>query len=206
MEELKLLLGDELYNQVTAKLGDKKVILDDGNFIPKTRFDEVNNEKNDYKKQIGERDKQLEALKTKATGNETLTAEIERLKGENEKTKTDYEAKIQQMNFNSKLDSTLSGLKAKNSKAVKALLNLDNVKLDGENFLGLNEQIEALKKSDPYLFEVKDNAGGGGFNPPGAGGTKKNPWAKETFNLTEQGKIFKENPALAQQLMNSAGK
>lgn len=206
MEELKQLLGDELYNQVTAKLGDKKLILDDVNFIPKSRFDEVNNEKNTYKTQLADRDKQLETLKTTVAGNETLTAEIERLKGENEKTKADYETKIQQMNFNSKLDSTLSGLKAKNSKAVKALLNMDNVKLDGENFLGLNEQIEALKKSDPYLFDVKDNAGGGGFNPPGAGSAEKNPWAKETFNLTEQGKIFKENPALAQQLMNAAGK
>ena len=45
----------------------------------------------------------------------------------------------------------------------------------------------------------------GGYKPViGAKTTSgKNPWAKETFNLTEQGKMFLENPALAQTLMNS---
>lgn len=33
-----------------------------------------------------------------------------------------------------------------------------------------------------------------------------NPWAKETFNLTEQGKILKEDPVLAERLRKSAGK
>ncbi|MEC1177625.1 DUF4355 domain-containing protein [Metasolibacillus meyeri] len=40
--------------------------------------------------------------------------------------------------------------------------------------------------------------------PPGGGGTKgggsKNPWSKEHFNLTEQGKILRDNPELATQL------
>jgi len=33
-----------------------------------------------------------------------------------------------------------------------------------------------------------------------------NPWSKETFNLTEQGKIMQDNPALAQQLRAAARK
>ncbi|MDD3001757.1 MAG: DUF4355 domain-containing protein [Candidatus Riflebacteria bacterium] len=33
-----------------------------------------------------------------------------------------------------------------------------------------------------------------------------NPWAKESFNLTEQGKILKEDPVLAERLRKSAGK
>lgn len=33
-----------------------------------------------------------------------------------------------------------------------------------------------------------------------------NPWAKETFNLTEQGKILKEDPVLAERLRKSVGK
>jgi len=46
----------------------------------------------------------------------------------------------------------------------------------------------------------------GGYKP--AIGTKspsgKNPWSAESFNLTEQGKIFMENPELAKTLMDSA--
>jgi len=40
------------------------------------------------------------------------------------------------------------------------------------------------------------------YTPPkGGNGVVKNPWAKDTFNLTEQGKIMNENPTLASQLM-----
>ncbi|MFC5468419.1 DUF4355 domain-containing protein [Cohnella suwonensis] len=47
-------------------------------------------------------------------------------------------------------------------------------------------------------------------NPPGGGGGGKgggqiNPWKKETFNLTEQGRIIRENPELAKQLKAAAG-
>ena len=45
MEEIKQLLGDELFNSVTEKLGDKKLLIDDGKMIPKSRFDEVNEKK-----------------------------------------------------------------------------------------------------------------------------------------------------------------
>jgi len=46
----------------------------------------------------------------------------------------------------------------------------------------------------------------GTYIPPNGGGGAgtKNPWAKDSFNLTAQGKIFTENPALAAQLMASA--
>lgn len=42
------------------------------------------------------------------------------------------------------------------------------------------------------------NSGGGG------GSGQINPWKKETFNLTEQGRLIRENPELARQLMAQA--
>ncbi|MCI8594110.1 MAG: hypothetical protein HFF09_02500 [Oscillospiraceae bacterium] len=49
----------------------------------------------------------------------------------------------------------LAAAGAKNPKVVKAALDLERVELtaDGE-LTGLNEQVEALKKSDGYLFET----------------------------------------------------
>src|SRR6056297_2717890 len=42
-KELKEKLGDELYKQVEDKLGDSDVVIETkDNFIPKKRFDEVN--------------------------------------------------------------------------------------------------------------------------------------------------------------------
>lgn len=46
-----------------------------------------------------------------------------------------------------------------------------------------------------------------GRTPPntGGGGTgHTNPWKKETFNLTEQGRLLRDNPELARQMMAQA--
>lgn len=57
MDKLKEILGEELYSKVNEKLGDKKLaITNDGNWIPKTKFDDVIKEKNNYKKQLEEID------------------------------------------------------------------------------------------------------------------------------------------------------
>lgn len=54
---LKEILGEELYNQVQEKLGDKKVdVVNSGQWIPKEKFDKVINEKNNLKKQLEEID------------------------------------------------------------------------------------------------------------------------------------------------------
>lgn len=44
-----------------------------------------------------------------------------------------------------------------------------------------------------------------GARPPGEGDSGKNPWKKETRNLTEQGRITREDPALAARLKKEAG-
>jgi hypothetical protein len=45
---------------------------------------------------------------------------------------------------------------------------------------------------------------GSGTNPPGGAGGEVNPWKRETFNLTKQAQILRDNPALAQRLMAEA--
>ena len=164
--DLKELLGEELYNKVKEKLGDKKIMIDDGNFIPKARFDEVNEQKNEYKKMVDDRDKQLESLKEKAKGHDDLTAKLTELEEQNKNTKTEYEAKMAELKKNTAIDLFLSKQKAKNVKAVKALLDMGKVSLDGENLIGLEEQLKALKESDPYLFGDAKPKVGGGSNPP----------------------------------------
>lgn len=69
--------------------------------------------------------------------------------------------------------------------------------------LSADEWFENLSKQAPHLFEASS---GGGAAGSGGGATTggKNPWAKGQVNLSEQIKITKENPALAQQLKASA--
>ena len=46
---MKELLGEELYNQVKEKIGDKEMFINDGSYIPKKKFDDlmdmINNKK-----------------------------------------------------------------------------------------------------------------------------------------------------------------
>jgi len=78
---------------------------------------------------------------------------------------------------------------------------------DGLTPMTLAEWVEALVGDAPHLFEA--NAGGGAAgNTPGGGasarGSVKNPFRKETWNLTEQMKLQKTDPQLAARLKAAA--
>lgn len=80
---------------------------------------------------------------------------------------------------------------------------------DGQTKLGIAEWVSELPKKWEYLFEPSSGGGASGGSAGGAGSSGAagtNPWKKETFNLTEQGKILKQNPELAARLQAQAGK
>lgn len=163
--DLKELLGEDLYSQVTEKLGDKKLMVDDGNFIPKSRFEQVNQAKKELEVQVKERDTQLTDLSKNNKDNESLLNQIKDLQALNKQTTTDYENKINQMKFDYALDGALKDAKCKNVKALKALLDMDSIKYQDGKLDGLERQLETLKKSDGYLFDLDiapGNTGGVG--------------------------------------------
>ncbi|NLI90189.1 MAG: scaffolding protein [Epulopiscium sp.] len=174
--------------------------------IPIARFNEVNEGKKELKSQLEERDAQLKELKAKAAGNEDLTSKITELENLNNTTKKEYESKITALRKETSIELALKDEKAKNIKAVKALLDLDKVSLDGDNLIGLEEQLKTLKESESYLFGT-DTLKGRNPNPPKDPMDpeyKNNPFSKDTFNLTEQGRLVKENPELAAKLQAAA--
>ncbi len=184
----------------------EKVLAKYVNMIPKHRFDEVNEEKKELKNQLEERDAQLKELKVKASGNDELTAKITELEKLNKATKEEYEAKMSVLKKETAIELKLKDEKAKNIKAVKALLDLEKVSLDGDNLVGLDEQLKTLKESDAYLFG-EDKISGRDPHPGGDSldsQAKKNPFGKEHFNLTEQGRLFREDPELAVKLQELA--
>jgi septal ring factor EnvC (AmiA/AmiB activator) len=131
----------------------------------------------DLQKQISDRDKQLEALKTSSGDNEALKKQITDLQAANKQVKTDYDANLKKITLGSKIDTALLGAKAKNTKAVRALLDESKISLDGENVLGLNEQLEQVKKDNPYLFGEDQPK-----NPPApAGGEPPKPDTPQTL-------------------------
>jgi hypothetical protein len=78
---------------------------------------------------------------------------------------------------------------------------------DGVTPMTLEEWVDAQTSDAPHLFE--SNAGGGAAGNPAGGGTGsnrsvKNPFRKETWNLTEQMKLQKSDPGLAARLKAAA--
>lgn len=68
--------------------------------------------------------------------------------------------------------------------------------------------IKAWSESDEgkAFVGARANAGGGGDGgDPKQPGSQNNPWKRDTLNLTEQARIERENPALAQRLKAEAG-
>lgn len=128
-------------------------------FIPKSRFDEVNNEKKKLEENLKERAEQLEALKNAEGDADALKKQIEELTKANKEKDEAHAAEVRQLKLDAAVESALSSAKARNSKAAKALLNLEGAELSEDGSVkGLKEQIEALIKSDAYLFDIEQAA------------------------------------------------
>ncbi len=130
-----------------------KIMAENGNDINKAKASKE--ELEELKKQLSERDAQLEEIKTSVKNSEDLEKKIQELQETNKKSNADYEAKIKQMEINSILDLALVEAKAKNAKAVKSLLDLENVEIADGKIKGLEDQLKKLQDSDGYLFNTE---------------------------------------------------
>lgn len=139
---------DENSQDIGKAKGDSEKIQKD--------LDAANAEVKSLKGQISDRDKQLETLKNSTGDVEGMKQEIAKLQADNKAKDDAHAAEIKQLKIDAAIDSALTGAKAKNNTAVKALLkDLDKAELaDDGTIKGLAEQIEALQKSDAYLFDT----------------------------------------------------
>lgn len=202
--DLKEILGDELYNQLIAKLGDKKIaVVSDGSWIPKDKFNELNDEKKALKETADQLRVDIADMKTKAKGNDDLTKQIEGLQNQ----LLQNETKIKDLRTSAAIERELIKANAKFPELLVGKFDRSKVEvLDDGTVKGLDDQMKTVKESYKDLFGETRIAG----TPPGKGDppnpdTKNNPWKKETFNLTEQGRIITTDPELAKTLKAAAG-
>lgn len=204
--DLKKLLGAELYEQVVSKLGDHRLaIVSDGSWIPKQKFDDLNEERKQYKAQVDELNQQLGALQKQLKDNEGAAQTIEQLKQQI----ADKEAELAATRKQNAIKLRVLQAGPNDVADILPHIKADDVTIaDDGSIKGLDEQIKALQEAKPYLFKQQgpDGTGGSIGNPPKdkSGPTPKNPWSKEHFNLTEQGRILREDPERAKILMEEA--
>ena len=170
------------------------------------RYNKLKTQKTELETQIKERDTQLADLSKNNKDNESLLNQIKDLQALNKQTTTDYENKINQIQFDFALEGALTNAKSKNNKALKALLDMDNIKYQEGKFEGLQEQIEALQKDASYLFDLDTTpASTGGLGSFGRNGGKvgitKEEFSKMSYS--ERMNLYQSDKATYDALVNN---
>lgn len=158
----------------------------DGNFVTKTRFNEVNEENKTLKQSVADRDKQLEDLKKSSGDNAELKKQIETLQQQNADQKKAHDAEMAQLKLDNAIDAALTAAGAKNIKAVRAVIDTSKMKLGEDGTVeGLPDAIKTVQKSDSYLFNTvqQKQQTFKGFQP-GASGEVKPGTEVDTSKMT----------------------
>ena len=191
-ELIKLGLTDELAAKVESASAEELK-----GFIPKSRFDEVNNDLKTAKETITERDKQIEGLKKSSGDSEALKKQIEQIQSDNKKKDEEHAAEIKRLKIDAAIDTALTEARAKNLKAAKALLDMEKITLnDKGEITGRSEQIKSVtgSKDTSFIFDSK----GGAFKGAKHGedghddGDGKPDFGKMTY--AELAQYLSENP------------
>lgn len=192
-------LSDELINNISEYM-DKNKIYTTSIKNADEECSKLETEINNLKGQLDTANTTIKDLKKNNKDNETLQNTI----AEHEKTIEKLQQESIKKDFTYTLRKELEEAGCIDSEALEVFLDMEKLKLEEGKISGLEEQIAPLKETKNYLFEktTPENTGS-----PGDYRRKKtpivNPWAKETLNLTEQARILKENPALAEQLKSN---
>lgn len=171
MDFLKSILGDDLFKSVSEKVNgynngnpDKPVKIFDlssGDYVSVNKYKELETEANGYETQLETMNTELGNLKKKAGDADN---EISRRLGELQ-TKYDTDTEnlkktISNLKFNGALDAAIAASGAKSTKALKGVIDIDKIKLDGDKLTGFAEQLEEVKKDYGYLFNDTANSTG----------------------------------------------
>ena len=138
--------ADQIMHQYNQDIRSYKDKLNEN----KTTIDGLND-------QVSQRDTQLKDLGSQAEDNAKLKEQVEMYKTKNSQLSKEWQDKLEAQSKNFAISNSLRDAGAKNTKAVSALLDLDKVSFDDKGKLsGLDDQLEALKKSDSYLFNSNE--------------------------------------------------
>jgi hypothetical protein len=165
------------------------------NAVPKATFNDVNGQlktANDTIKDLQKDNKDNEDLQTKVKDYEKKIEIME----------TESANKIKELVLKDKLRD--AGVKDADYLIFKHG-GVDKFNYDSTgNLIGLEDTLKPYRESMPYNFatgkiETK-------YDPAGGEAPKAtNPFAKDTFNLTKQGELIKQDPVQARKLAEAAG-
>lgn len=134
------------------------------------------------KQQLETQSKTLEDLKKSSEANSDVKQALEKLQQEYEQYKVESDSKLQQLNKTNAIALALKDVKAHDSDVLMKLIDIDKIELGEDGKPKLDEVVNGLRESKPFLFEQEQTqqqpqpqivVGG---NPNGSGQEKVNPF------------------------------
>ena len=115
---------------------------------------------------------------------EAITRDRDKWKQDYEKAIADHKKEAEDREFNSVLDTAIADSKGKNSKAIKALLDMDKLRSSRNQEKDIKSALESLRSENNYLFE--DNGGNPRFvDPKGNGGNGGTTTLKDIMKIKD---------------------
>lgn len=169
-EFLKPVLGDELFAQFSEKMGAAQGVtlanISDGSYIPKTKFDTELTAKKTAQKRVTELEAALESAKKSGVDTTELQSKISQLT-------QDVASRDKTIADIGKRGKVLERMRAdgfRNPETAIRLIDLEKIVEDKNGGMtGYDDQLAAIKKSDPYLFAAAPGGRAGLLGGQGGG-------------------------------------
>jgi hypothetical protein len=174
-------LTDEQVNEVMKLNG-----FDVNERLSKADSEALKTKVTDLTATVGERDKQLEALKSQTTDNTALQATISKLQTDNAAAEKSHAEKLAELERDYALKDALKTQGARDVLSVLPHIDGKAIIFKDGKFTGLEEQVKTLKTSKAFLFDD------GGVNQ-GTGGAPQTPPLGGTDGLVSFADAFKFN-------------
>lgn len=169
--------------------------------------DAMKAEKDNLQKEVDElKDSSQSTTDAKDKQVAELTKRIDKLEADKATAEAKV-AKVERDNFISKAfsDANVKPAKGISETTFKKMLEISFDGIDISKEDDVKAAIEKFKTENAGIIaDPMINNGGGAGDPSTGGKLSTNPFAEKTFNLTEQIKLYNENPAEAQRLMTEA--
>ena len=149
-ELLKLGLTEEQAKNVFALRG--KELNED-----KSALETITKERDSLKDQLQKAEEQVENLKSLESISAEQKEAIDKLQADYDKYKADAEAELAKTNKVNAINLALKDTKAHNPAALMKFIDVDAIELDDNGKPKIDDVINGLKESDPYLFEAEDS-------------------------------------------------
>ena len=159
---------------------DKKAEFDKAvleNYKTVAEAEKLRTARDTYKSQLDDATQKLEGFK--GVNVEELQGKITALTDDLASQKAAFDKQLADRDFDDMLNAAITGSKAKNVKAVRALLDLEAIKTSKNQSADIEAALKKVKEENDYLFTSEEPIDNGQF----VGGTTPNPTVKTLDDL-----------------------